>query len=99
MSVQESLQDDVIHSAYLLHDLGYNIYATQATYDFLTVSSSGGSRRGRRRRRREGGGDVYDHCLAGGPLLLLLLLPPPLTSSLLPPVGLPCPVPPSPLPG
>jgi hypothetical protein len=38
LSVQESLRDEVIHSAFQLHKLGYNLYATQATYDFLQAS-------------------------------------------------------------
>lgn len=36
ISVQDSLRDEVIHSAFQLHELGYNLYATKATYDFLT---------------------------------------------------------------
>jgi len=34
-SVQDSLRDDIIHSAFQLHSLGYNLYATKETYDFL----------------------------------------------------------------
>lgn len=35
MSFHESLQDDMIHSAWSLHEMGYNIYATAATHEFL----------------------------------------------------------------
>lgn len=35
LSVQDSLRDEVIHAAYQLHQSGYNLYATKATYDFL----------------------------------------------------------------
>lgn len=35
LSVQDSLRDEVIHAAYSLHASGYNLYATQATHDFL----------------------------------------------------------------
>lgn len=31
MSVQEGLQDELTHTAYQLHELGYNIYATEKT--------------------------------------------------------------------
>eukprot|EP00624_Nannochloropsis_granulata_P001435 evm.model.NODE_17153_length_11069_cov_25.388834.2 len=34
-SVQESLRDDIIHSAFQLHSLGYNLFATKETYEFL----------------------------------------------------------------
>lgn len=35
LSVQESLQEDVTHCAYQLHDLGYTLYATKATAAIL----------------------------------------------------------------
>merc|ERR1712227_826133 len=35
VSVQGDLQDEFTHSAYQLHELGYNLFATQATADVL----------------------------------------------------------------
>mgnify|MGYP001260999857 CR=1 FL=1 len=35
ISVQESLSDEITHSAYQLHELGYNLYGTKATSDML----------------------------------------------------------------
>lgn len=35
VSVQSSLQNDFTHSAFQLHELGYNLYATKATADIL----------------------------------------------------------------
>jgi len=36
ISAQESLQEDMTHCAWQLHELGYNIYATKGTADVLT---------------------------------------------------------------
>lgn len=36
ISAQESLQDDMTHCAWQLHELGYNIYATRKTAEILT---------------------------------------------------------------
>ena len=36
LSVQDSLMDDVTHSAWQLHELGFELYATQKTADVLT---------------------------------------------------------------
>ena len=33
--MQDSLRDEAVHAAYQLHQAGYNLYATKATYDFL----------------------------------------------------------------
>lgn len=35
LSVQSSLEDDMTHSAYQLHELGYNLFATKATGEVL----------------------------------------------------------------
>lgn len=35
LSVQSTLEDDMTHSAYQLHELGYNLFATKATADVL----------------------------------------------------------------
>ena len=35
LSVQSSLENDMTHSAYQLHELGYNLYATKATSEVL----------------------------------------------------------------
>lgn len=35
MSVQEGLQDHMVHSAWALHELGYELYATEKTHLFL----------------------------------------------------------------
>ena len=35
MSFHESLQDEMVHSAWSLHEMGYKIFATAATHDFL----------------------------------------------------------------
>ena len=35
LSVQDDFADDITHSAYQLHELGYNLYGTKATADML----------------------------------------------------------------
>jgi carbamoyl-phosphate synthase (ammonia) len=35
LSVHDSLQDDLVHSAWSLHEMGYQIYATDKTHKFL----------------------------------------------------------------
>ncbi|CAN0509881.1 unnamed protein product, partial [Scytosiphon promiscuus] len=35
LSVQESMFDDVVHVAHDLTQLGYNLYATDSTHDYL----------------------------------------------------------------